>query len=128
MADLALIPVPDGEQPTASISDAVDGFIAFVRETLGDAVSDVRALERLTKSPLCLVAPEHGIDRQLAKLLVGADRLDAATGPVLKINPRHALVEKLDAVWLNAGATAPVDGLASMAKPNVVQTSPQSSQ
>ena len=97
LADLSLIPLADGEQPAAAASDAVNGFIAFVKETLGDAVADVRASDRLTESAVCLVAPEHGMDRQLEKLLAGAGRLDAAAKPVLEINPRHALVERLSA-------------------------------
>jgi molecular chaperone HtpG len=98
LADLSLIPLADGEQPAAAASDAVTGFIAFVKETLGDMVSDVRASDRLTESAVCLVAPEHGMDRQLEKLLAGAGRLDAAAKPVLEINPHHALIEKLSAV------------------------------
>lgn len=98
LADLGLIPLADGEQPAVAASDAVNGFIAFVKETLGDAVSDVRASERLTESAVCLVAPEHGMDRQLEKLLAGAGRLDAAAKPVLEINPRHSLIEKLSTV------------------------------
>jgi len=98
LADLGLVPLADGEQPAVAASDAVNGFIAFVRETLGDAVSDVRASDRLTKSAVCLVAPEHGMDRQLEKLLAGAGRLETAAKPVLEINPHHALVEKLSAV------------------------------
>ncbi|AOH86667.1 molecular chaperone HtpG [Sphingomonas panacis] len=97
LADLSLIPLADGEQPAAAASDAVNTFIAFVKETLGDAVADVRASDRLTESAVCLVAPEHGMDRQLEKLLAGAGRLDAAAKPVLEINPRHALVERLSA-------------------------------
>jgi molecular chaperone HtpG len=98
LADLSLIPLPEGAEPAATTSDAVNGFIAFVKETLGDAVSDVRVSDRLTESAVCLVAPEHGMDRQLEKLLANAGRLDAAAKPVLEINPRHALVEKLSAV------------------------------
>jgi molecular chaperone HtpG len=98
LADLSLIPLADGEQPAPPASDAVSGFIAFVKETLGEAVSDVRASDRLTESAVCLVAPDHGMDRQLEKLLAGAGRLDAAAKPVLEINPRHALVEKLSGV------------------------------
>ncbi|WEK00184.1 MAG: molecular chaperone HtpG [Candidatus Sphingomonas phytovorans] len=98
LADLSLIPLADGEQPAVAASDAVNGFIAFVKETLGDAVSDVRVSDRLIESAACLVAPEHGMDRQLEKLLAGAGRLDTAAKPVLEINPHHALVEKLGAV------------------------------
>jgi molecular chaperone HtpG len=98
LADLGLIPLTDGEQAVTAVSDAVNGSITFVKETLGDVVSDVRASDRLTESAVCLVAPEHGMDRQLEKLLAGAGRLDAAAKPVLEINPRHALVEKLGSV------------------------------
>jgi molecular chaperone HtpG len=98
LADLSLIPLLEGEQPATPTSDAVNGFIAFVKDTLGDAVSDVRASDRLTTSAVCLVAPEHGMDRQLEKLLAGSGRLDGAGKPVLEINPHHGLVEKLSEV------------------------------
>ena len=62
---------------------------------LGDAVSDVRASERLTESAVCIVAPESGMDRQLEKLLANAGRGVAASKPVLEINPAHELIRKL---------------------------------
>jgi len=95
LADLGLIPLPEGEAPAAETSGEVSGFIDYVKATLGDAVSDVRASERLTESAVCLVAPENGMDRQLEKLLAGAGRLDMTAKPVLEINPRHALIERL---------------------------------
>ena len=95
LSDLGLVPLLEGEAQAAPASEAVSGFIGFVKATLGDAVADVRASERLTESAVCLVAPEHGMDRQLEKLLAGAGRLDMAAKPVLEINPRHALIEKL---------------------------------
>ncbi len=97
LADLSLIPLPESEAPAAETPAAVGDFIAFVKTTLGDAVSDVRVSERLTESAVCLVAPEHGMDRQLEKLLAGAGRLDATARPVLEINPRHDLIAKLSA-------------------------------
>jgi molecular chaperone HtpG len=90
-----LIPLVEGEAPSTEAPAHVADFIAFVKTTLGDAVSDVRASERLTDSAVCLVAPEHGIDRQLEKLLAGAGRLPAAGKPILEINPRHALIARL---------------------------------
>ena len=97
LADLGLIPLPEGEAPAAATSDSVDAVIAFLKATLGDAVADVRVSERLTESAVCLVAPEHGMDRQLEKLLAGAGRLDTSAKPVLEINPRHSLIERLGA-------------------------------
>jgi molecular chaperone HtpG len=95
-ADLALIPLSDpATKPSAETDGVVKEFLAFVKATLGDAVADVRASDRLTDSPVCLVAPEFGPDRQLEKLLAGAGRLKSAAKPVLEINPRHQLVTAL---------------------------------
>jgi molecular chaperone HtpG len=95
LADLSLIPLLDGETPSAPASDAVTGFIAFVKSALEGSVADVVASERLTESAVCLVAPEHGMDRQMEKLLAGAGRLDAVAKPILEINPRHDLIVRL---------------------------------
>ena len=94
-SDLGLIPLLEGENAPADVSDAVSAYIAFVKETLGDAVSDVRASDRLTDSAACLVASNDAMDRQLEKLLAGAGRLDTSTKPVLEINPNHALVYRI---------------------------------
>jgi molecular chaperone HtpG len=98
-ADLALIPLPDSAaKPAAEADAAVKEFLAFVKATLGDAVSEVRASDRLTDSAVCLVAPEFGPDRQLEKLLAGAGRLKSASKPVLEVNPRHQIVVALAAL------------------------------
>jgi molecular chaperone HtpG len=95
-ADLTLIPRLDAGQETPAASDAaVTDFIAFVKATLGESVTDVRASDRLTDSAVCLVAPEFGLDRQLEKLLAGAGRLTSASKPILEVNPRHELVVAL---------------------------------
>ncbi|WP_029003610.1 molecular chaperone HtpG [Azorhizobium doebereinerae] len=98
-ADLSLIPrAATDEAPAPEAAEGAQDFIAFVKETLGEEVSDVRASDRLTTSAVCLVAPESGIDRRLEKLLAGAGRLGAAVKPVLEINPRHPLVAALAGV------------------------------
>lgn len=95
-ADLGLIPLVEGQdKPTEPENEAVADFLAFAKTTLADAVSDVRASDRLTTSAVCLVAPESGMDRQLEKLLASSGQLPAAALPVLEINPRHALIQKL---------------------------------
>ncbi|MFD2782686.1 molecular chaperone HtpG [Novosphingobium pokkalii] len=98
-ADLSLIPLAEGaDKPKPEASDAVGGFLAFVKETLGDAVSDVRASDRLTDSAVCLVASESGLDRQLEKLLANAGQLPAGSAPVLEVNPAHPQIERLAAL------------------------------
>jgi molecular chaperone HtpG len=95
LSDLGQIPLPEGQEPAPAASDAVADFIGFVKATLGAAVADVRASDRLTESAVCLVAPEHGMDRQMEKLLASAGRLGMQSKPILEINPRHALIAKL---------------------------------
>jgi len=95
-ADLALIPRTDAETaPPADIAEAVKQFLVFVKTTLGDAVAEVRASERLTASAVCLVAPDSGPDRALERILAGAGRLSSASKPILEINPRHDVVVAL---------------------------------
>ena len=55
----------------------------------------MRVSDRLTDSAVCLVAAEHGPDRQLEKLLAGAGRITSAAKPILEVNPRHQLIVAL---------------------------------
>ncbi|MER8694503.1 molecular chaperone HtpG [Mesorhizobium opportunistum] len=99
VAELSDIPLPDGPaKPDTATTPEVDGFLAFVKAALGDAVSDVKASDRLTESAVCLVAPEHGPDRQFERLLNAAGRLDKTAKPILEINPRHQRVLALAAL------------------------------
>jgi molecular chaperone HtpG len=95
-ADLATIPLLDAkDEAKPQVDEAVGKFIAFVKLTLGDAVSDVRSSDRLTDSAVCLVASEGGPDRSLERLLQGSGRVAPIQKPILEINPRHGLVEAL---------------------------------
>jgi molecular chaperone HtpG len=95
-ADLALIPLADAAAPAAAdVANEVKDFLGFVKTTLGEAVAEVRASERLTDSAVCLVAPDSGPDRALERILAGAGRLNAASKPILEVNPRHAIVVAL---------------------------------
>ncbi|MCM2448791.1 molecular chaperone HtpG [Agrobacterium vitis] len=73
----------------------IAGFLALAKEQLKDLVADVRASDRLTESPVCLVAPESGYDRQLEKILAGAGQLASTSKPVLELNADHALVKAM---------------------------------
>ncbi|MEJ2374111.1 MAG: molecular chaperone HtpG [Pseudolabrys sp.] len=92
-ADLALIPLLDAKQEAGrQVEPSVSALLGFMKETLGEAISDVRLSGRLTDSAVCLVAPEHGPDRQLEKILAGAGRLMTTAKPILEVNPRHKVV------------------------------------
>jgi hypothetical protein len=57
------------------------------KATLGEAVADVRSSDRLIDSAVCLVAAEHGPDRQLVGLAIGSSCnltiLESELGPGL---------------------------------------------
>jgi molecular chaperone HtpG len=95
-ADIASVPLAEGaETPAAEVTAKVATLLAFMKETLGDAVADVRASDRLAESPACLVASEMGPDRGLERLLAAHGRLGEATKPVLELNPGHAVIGRL---------------------------------
>jgi molecular chaperone HtpG len=64
-----------------------------LKTVLGDRVSGVRATNRLTTSPACIVADEPDSEINLARRMRGSG---LPSQPVLEINPGHALVRKLD--------------------------------
>jgi molecular chaperone HtpG len=97
--DLALIPrLESTPEPGSETSAGVATFMAFIKQTLGDEVADVRPSDRLTDSAVCLVASDLGPDRQLEKLLASAGRLTSAAKPILEINPRHDIIVTLAAL------------------------------
>jgi molecular chaperone HtpG len=98
-ADLSLIPSLDSNtDPVAAPSEAVASFIASLKSMLAEKVADVRISERLTESPVCLVAPESGLDRQLERILAQSGRGGLAAKPVLEVNPNHDLITALAAM------------------------------
>lgn len=66
-----------------------------VKASLGDKVKDVRVTHRLTDSPSCIVADEHDMGGNLARILKAAGQKAPETKPILEINPRHPAVQRL---------------------------------
>ncbi|BBE51214.1 Chaperone protein HtpG [Ferriphaselus amnicola] len=63
--------------------------------SLTDRVKEVRVTHRLTDSPACLVADEHDIGGNLARILKAAGQKAPTSQPILEINPRHPVVQRL---------------------------------
>jgi molecular chaperone HtpG len=70
-------------------------FVERVKKSLGERVKDVRITRRLTESPACLVADEHELSGNLARMLKAAGQPAPTTKPILEINPKHPVVERL---------------------------------
>jgi molecular chaperone HtpG len=78
--------------------DAKD-LIGRLKAALGDRVKDVRPTFRLTDSPACLVADANEMSAHLQRLLKSAGQKlpGTETKPILEINPKHPLIERLHA-------------------------------
>ena len=92
--DFSLVPLLDKDAAPADASDADKDVLKSVKDALGEQVSEVRASQRLTDSPACLVASAGGRDRELERLLARQERGSGAK-PVLELNMRHDLVKAL---------------------------------
>jgi len=66
-----------------------------IKTSLGDRVKDVRVTHRLTDSPACLVADEHDMGGNLARMLKAAGQKVPNMLPILEINPAHPVVSRL---------------------------------
>jgi molecular chaperone HtpG len=66
-----------------------------IKSSLGDRVKDVRITHRLVDSPACLVADDHDMSGNLARLLKAAGQKAPASAPILEVNPAHPLVLQL---------------------------------
>ncbi len=66
-----------------------------VKQALEARVKDVRITHRLTDSPSCLVADEHDVSGNLARMLKAAGQKAPESKPILEINPHHPAVQRL---------------------------------
>ena len=81
----------EAEQAADEYKDLLDK----IKTTLGDKVKDVRVTHRLTDSPSCIVADEHDLGGNLARILKAAGQKAPESKPILEINPKHPAVQRL---------------------------------
>lgn len=98
-ADIKDVPLQEPASAPAEAESppgaALATLFAFIKQVLSEAVADVRASDRLSESPACLVAPDHGPDLHLERMLAEHGRLGQMSKPVLEINPTHPLIKAL---------------------------------
>ena len=76
-------------------ADEYKALIEKIKTALGEKVKDVRVTHRLTDSPSCVVADEHDLGGNLARILKAAGQKAPEMKPVLEINPKHPAVQRL---------------------------------
>lgn len=73
----------------------VEGLTERVKTALGDKVEEVKFTHRLTDSPACIVADEHGMTTQMVKLMQAAGQPVPEAKYHFELNPEHQLVKML---------------------------------
>ncbi len=94
--DLGALESDTEKEIQKKIEEEAKSLIERVKSTLGDAVKEVRVTHRLTDSPACLVAGEHDLSGNMARILKAAGQNAPESKPILELNPTHKLVKRLE--------------------------------
>ncbi|MBS1262683.1 MAG: Chaperone protein HtpG [Calditrichaeota bacterium] len=112
-ADSADLKLPDddkkegesGEQTEQEEDEALDeraagDLAAWVKNALGEEVGEVKVSKRLVRSPTALVNPDEFMTTGMKRVMQQFDRGGAmpVAQMVLEINPRHAIIKRVDAL------------------------------
>jgi molecular chaperone HtpG len=88
----------DAEEKAAQEREAtaLQPLVERLAKALGERVKEVRVTHRLTDSPACLVVGEGEVSGNLERLLKSAGQKAPTVVPILEVNPRHALVRRME--------------------------------
>jgi molecular chaperone HtpG len=93
--DLGALEDAAEKQEQEKQADEFKGLTDKIKTSLADKVKEVRVTHRLTDSPACLVADEHDMSGNLARLLKASGQKAPISQPILEINPAHPVVLRL---------------------------------
>ncbi|MER2554308.1 MAG: molecular chaperone HtpG [Thauera sp.] len=93
--DLGALEDEAEKQEVEKAADEYKELLDKMKASLGERVKDVKVTLRLTDSPACLVADEHDLGMNLARILKAAGQNAPVSKPILEINPGHPAVLRL---------------------------------
>jgi len=99
-ADSADLGLPDGDAPKddtpAMDADKLVNLTAWMKDTLGDRVKDVRETKRVIDRPAILVNPDEGMTSTMRKIMKASGQdFPMPAGGILEIDPRHPIIASL---------------------------------
>jgi molecular chaperone HtpG len=77
------------------IDNKINDLAALLKNELKDKISDVIVSDRLTKSPVLLVAEESGMDINMEKLMKMHNQKTPDSKKILEINADHPMIVKM---------------------------------
>ena len=93
--------LPDAPKPPANeggLSDSeVENLAKWLKDTLGDRVTEVKRSERLVDSPALAISADRMMTPQMRRMMkaMKKDEADAPVKVSLELNPRHAVIKRL---------------------------------
>jgi len=73
-----------------------ESLLKQLKNILKDRAKDVRVTTRLTDSPACVVFDDYDMTGHMQRLMQAAGQTMPESKPILEINPKHRLIEKLN--------------------------------
>lgn len=73
----------------------LDKLLSLIQETLEEDIGQVRFTNRLTESPVCLIAADAEVDLRMERVLKIHQKYDGQSKRILEINPDHSLIQTL---------------------------------
>lgn len=93
--------LPDAPKPPSAEGDLSDDQVkdlaAWLKETLGDRVTEVKGSERLVDSPALAISADRFMTPQMRRMMkaMKKDEGDAPVKVSLELNARHAVIKRL---------------------------------
>ena len=85
----------DKKESSKKINNKINDLTSLLKKELKDKISDVIISDRLTKSPVLLVAEESGMDINMEKLMKMHNQKTPESKKVLEINAEHPMIVKI---------------------------------
>ena len=79
-----------------AVAEESKHLIERLKKSLENEVSEVKATQRLTESPACLVLNSFDMGIQMREIMKAAGQALPDSKPILEINPNHPLIEQLE--------------------------------
>lgn len=95
-AGVDLSDIPTTEKQEKEPQKDSTKLLAFIKETLGELVKDVRATTKLHHTPACLAADENGMDLRFERFMYEQKQLPVRGAKILEINTTHPAIQKLE--------------------------------
>ena len=83
------------EEKLKKLEEDFSGLLNFIKKILGDRVSEVKLSQRLTESPVCLVADENALSASMERILKAANQPVPPSQRILEVNPDHELLSRM---------------------------------